>query len=467
MPIKIKFGTDGWRAIIAKDYTVDGVFRVSQGAALWMQERSLESVVIGYDCRFGGKMFATAAASIFIQNGIQVYLDPNFVSTPMVSLGVLQKKAGLGIVITASHNPPDYNGYKLKSSYGGPSIPKDVAEVEALIPDNVDGEIKTLEELTESGHLELINLEDIYVEHVRKNFDMDSLIKIQKQLAYDAMYGAGQNVMKRLFPEAHHIHCTYNPSFDGTPPEPIDRNLQELSDTIANDPKLTFGLANDGDADRIGMYDEDGLFVDSHRLLLFLLKYLYEFKNITTGKVVCSFSVTDKLRTLAESYGLTCVTTKIGFKYIAEIMSKEDVLLGGEESGGIAVKGHIPERDGIWTGLLLMEYMAKTGKSLKQLTEELFETVGRFDYYRDDLHLTQEQKEAAIAKCESENFEIDGMEIRDIENLDGFKYYLTKGAWVMVRPSGTEPVLRVYAQAENMDEVRNVLSKTKEALLAD
>lgn len=462
----IKFGTDGWRAIIAKEYTVEGVLRVTEGVASWLKANNLDRVVIGYDCRFGGLMFATATATVLCKSGIEVFLDKNFVSTPMVSLGVLKHQAGLGIVITASHNPPSYNGYKLKAKYGGPSVPKEIAEVEALIPDQTSFELASLTELEQTGKLTYVNLEDMYVAHVRSYFDLPLISKIQENMAYDAMYGAGQNVIKRLFPKAKLLHCSHNPSFMGTPPEPIDRNLRELSEFIASDENITFGLANDGDADRIGMYDEDGVFVDSHKLLLLLLEYLYEYQGLTTGLVVGSFSVTNKLKTLAESLGLKYVTTKIGFKYIAEYMSTEEVLIGGEESGGIAVKGHIPERDGIWTGLLLMEFMAKTGKSLKQLTEAMFERVGRFDFYRDDLHLTEEQKVAAVEKCKKGFEKIGSYEVEKSEDVDGFKFFLKGDAWVMVRPSGTEPVLRVYAQALEMSEVRAVLDQTKAVLLS-
>ena len=464
--MKIKFGTDGWRAIIAREYTVEGVLRVSIAAAKWMQQNQHDKVVIGYDCRFGGKMFATAAATAFIAQGIKVLLDPNFVSTPMVSLGVVKFKAGLGIVITASHNPPDYNGYKLKASYGGPSIPAEVAAVEELIPDASNMSMQTLADLEGTGQLEYVNLEEMYIDHIRSNFDMDSLTKVQDKMAYDAMYGAGQNVIKRLFPQATHLHCDYNPSFKGTAPEPIDRNLRELSDLIAAHDHLTFGLANDGDADRIGMYDEDGVFVDAQRLLLLLLKYLYEYKGITSGKVVCSFSVTDRMKRLADKYNLTYQTTQIGFKHIAEYMSREPVLIGGEESGGIAVSGHIPERDGIWTGLLLMEYMGKSGKSLKELIQDVFADVGEFDFYRDDLHLSNAQKIAAIEKCKSGIKQFGAFQVISEDNLDGFKYTLEGDCWVMVRPSGTEPVLRVYAQAVNMDKVRDILDAAKATLVS-
>lgn len=465
MPAKIRFGTDGWRAIIADEYTVEGVIRVSEGAAKWMKERQMAKVVIGYDCRFGGLMFATAAASVFCHYGMNVILDKSFVSTPMVSLGVVKHDADLGIVITASHNPPSYNGYKLKAKYGGPSIPKEISEVEDLIPEVTNLKMRQLSELEASGLLNYADLEGNYIRHIEASFDLPLIAPLQENMAYDAMYGAGQNVMKQLFPKALLLHTEYNPGFGGTAPEPIDRNLKQLSEAIRNDDNLTFGIANDGDADRIGMYDEDGIFVDSHRLLLLLLKYLVEHKGIKSGKVVGSFSVTNKLKKLAQIYGLDYVTTPIGFKYIAEYMSTEDVLLGGEESGGIAVKGHIPERDGVWTGLLLMEYMAKTGKSIKQLTEDVFEQVGKFDFYRDDLHLTEEEKQKAVARCKEGISAFGSFKVVEVDNLDGFKYFLDNDGWLLVRASGTEPVLRVYAQAPDMSEVRKVLDTAKDTLL--
>ncbi|MDH3649996.1 MAG: phosphoglucomutase/phosphomannomutase family protein, partial [Saprospiraceae bacterium] len=335
------------------------------------------------------------------------------------------------------------------------------------VPDRSSVEFRELTELEQSGFLQYVDLEAMYLDHIRAHFDMQLVEKYQESMAYDAMYGSGQNAMKKLFPDATFLHCDYNPSFLGTAPEPIDRNLRELSQTVASNPRLTFGLANDGDADRIGMYDGDGVFVDSHRLLLLLLKYLYEYKGIKTGKVVCSFSVTDKMKKLADMYGLTYVTTKIGFKYIAEIMSQEPVLVGGEESGGIAVSGHIPERDGIWTGLLLLEFMAKTGKSLKELLQDLYDQVGYFDFYRDDLHLSEEQKQRIVKACtDHEIDQLGDLKILEVDDLDGFKYTLAEDTWVMIRPSGTEPVLRVYAQAADMQEVRELLDKTKETLLS-
>ena len=462
----IKFGTDGWRAIIAKEYTVDNVKRVSEATARWMLHKKMSQVVIGYDCRFGGKMFSETAASIFGNFGIKVLMAEEFVSTPMVSLGVVQTNSDLGVVITASHNPPSYNGFKLKSSFGGPTVPADIAEVESLIPDDCINELPSVEQLKNDGLLSYVDLEQMYIDHVEKNFDLDTMRNSEVGLAYDAMWGAGQNVIRRLFPNATLLHCDYNPSFLGQAPEPIHRNLLELSNVLKENDNLTLGLANDGDADRIGMYDGDGNFVDSHHLLLLLLLYQYEHKKLD-GKVIITFSVTDKMKRLAEKFGLEVEVTKIGFKYIAEIMITDDVIVGGEESGGLAVKGHIPERDGIWVGLMIMEFMAKTGKSLRQLVEEVYDLVGPFAFDRDDLHISEELKQKIISKCKSGGItQIGDRNVISTETIDGYKFNLSDSEWVMVRPSGTEPVLRVYAQAPTAAEVKTLLGKAHKSLQA-
>ena len=460
----IKFGTDGWRAIIALDYTVSNVERVSEGTAKWMQKKKMSKVVIGYDTRFGGRMFSEVAASVFGNFGIKVYMSPSFVSTPMVSLGVVETGSDLGVVITASHNPPSYNGFKLKSSYGGPTTPSDIEEVESLIPETSLHNLPSIAELREKGLLDYIDLENMYLDHVRKNFDLDKIKASGLNLAYDAMYGAGQNVVKKLFPEALLLHCDYNPSFMGQAPEPIEKNLHELSQIIAKN-KYNLGLANDGDADRIGLFDEDGKFVDSHHILLLLLYYLFEYKKLT-GKVVITFSVTDKMKKLAEHYGLDCEVTKIGFKYIAEIMTTEDVLVGGEESGGLAVKGHIPERDGVWVGLMVMEFMAVTGKSIKELIQEIYQKVGSFSFERDDHHITNELKNSAMEKCQNGKVtKIGDRAVVKTENMDGYKFYVTDDEWIMVRASGTEPVLRIYAQTPTLAQSRALLDAAKITLI--
>ena len=462
--MKIKFGTDGWRAIIAKEYTTEGVQRVSEAAAKWMLKMKMTKVVIGHDCRFGGEMFLQTAAEVFANFGIKTLVAKDFVSTPMVSLGVVKTGAHLGVVITASHNPPSYNGFKLKSLHGGPTIPKEIEEVESLIPDTPIGKLDSFESFVESGVVEYVDLEQMYMDHVEENFDLDLIRNSGLNLAYDAMYGAGQNVIKRLFPDCGLLHCESNPSFDGQAPEPIHRNLLELSQYIKDHDEVNIGLANDGDADRIGMYDDQGNFVDSHHILLLLLYYMKEYKKMD-GKVIITFSVTNKMVELAKIYGLEVVVTKIGFKYIAEIMINEDLLVGGEESGGLALKGHIPERDGIWIGLTIMEFMASTGKSIRELIQDVYDKVGSFKFDRDDLHLTDAKKNAIIQKCKAGEIKsIGGKEIIRTENLDGYKFYLSDDQWVMVRPSGTEPVLRVYGHDKDDASVRKLLDAAHIAL---
>jgi phosphomannomutase len=462
---KIKFGTDGWRAIIAQDYTVDNVKRVSEGTAKWLKQNNGKQVVIGHDCRFAGELFATTSAQVMGAHGIKVFLAKGYVSTPMVSLGTVKTGSDVGVVITASHNPPSYNGYKLKSKLGGPMIPSDVAEVEDLVPDAVPQNLPSLEEMEKQGLLEYIDLEDMYIQHVEANFDMDTIRNSKIGVAYDAMYGAGQRAMLKLLPGITALHCDDNPGFKGQAPEPIHRNLSELSNLMASNPDLKVGIANDGDADRIGMYDASGNFVDSHHILLLLLLYMHKYKK-QNGKVVFTFSVTDKMKKLAEKYGLPYEITKIGFKYIAEIMANEDVIVGGEESGGLAVKGHIPERDGIWIGIMVLEFMAKTGKTLEELIQEVYDEVGSFSFDRDDLHIKESQKQAVIQTCKTDPYKAFGSyKVESTETVDGFKFNLGNESWVMIRPSGTEPVLRVYAQAPDAKAVRDILDATRATIL--
>lgn len=465
---KIKFGTDGWRAIIAQEFTVENVARVAEGTAKWLLQQSKSpSIVLGHDCRFAGELFCHTVARVMCSMGVKVSLAKDFVSTPMISLGAVKLNKDLGIIITASHNPPEYNGFKLKGSFGGPLQPSLVSEIEDLIPDvctvNYAGlELSTFEK---GGLLEYVPLEDMYVEHVKAHFDLDAIRNSGLNLAYDAMYGAGQNVLKRLLPDMTFLHCDYNPSFKGQAPEPIHKNLTEFSNLIKNSGKIDSGLVTDGDADRLGFYDGKGNFVDSHHIILLLIHYLHKYKGLN-GKVCCAFSTTPKVAKLCKHYGLEMETVKIGFKYIAEIMIKEDVLLGGEESGGIAIKGHIPERDGIWMGLTIWEFMAKSGKTLNDLIEEVYAIVGRFSFERNDLHIKEEIKQRVLENCKSGRYDSFGKyKVTRVEDLDGYKYFFENGDWLMIRASGTEPVLRTYAESNTKDAAFDILNNAKDTLL--
>ncbi len=458
----IKFGTDGWRAIIAKEYTVDNVRRIASGTLAWLKSKNYSKVVIGYDCRFGGRMFLEEIAIILAQDNIQCFVSKDFVSTPMVSLGVINHKADLGIVITASHNPPSYNGYKLKSSFGGPSTPIEIAEVESFIPNGIPEIKSSFLELVDKNKIQFVDLEKEYINHIQSSFELEK-IKSKIQIAYDGMYGAGQRAMMILFPDMKTFHCEYNPGFDHTPPEPILKNLSEIQHYLKSNPGKYIGIANDGDADRLAMLDDQGNMVDSQHLLLLLLHYLAGYKK-QTGKIVVSFSVTNKMKRLADHYGLELIITKIGFKYIAEYMIAEDVLVGGEESGGLAIKGHIPERDGIWIAITILEFMSVTGKSINELIAEVYSLVGPFQYDRLDLHLTETQIEHVKQKLNSQITSWSSFRVLNTEKIDGAKYYFENDSWLLIRTSGTEPVLRIYAQGRDNAEVIEILNAARKVL---
>ncbi len=466
----IKFGTDGWRAVIAKDYTVDNVARVTVGVARWLKDEFPGQdlrVVLGHDCRFGGELFVNTVARVLLDHDIGVLKARNFASTPMVSYGTLHYGAHMGIILTASHNPPEYHGYKLRGHYGGPLLPEKVDRVAKRIPDEhgMDLVDVTPNGIGSGGDLEVVDLETLYIERLKEEFDIDSLVKSDLVLAYNGMYGAGQNVVKRLLPDAYCNHCYQNPSFKGIPPEPIHRNLRQFSTMIREEKEIDSGLATDGDGDRLGMYDGQGRFVDSNNLILLAVHYLVKHKGMK-GKVVTAFSTSVRIRRLCEHYGIEHQQVKIGFKHICEIMLEEDVLLGGEESGGIAIKGHIPERDGLWVGFMIWEYMLKTGKPLRSLIEEVQDIVGPFYFERVDLHLNEPLKQRVMEKCEKGGFSHFGeFEVQRVEDMDGYKFFFNEEEWVMIRPSGTEPVLRTYAEGNDRKRARAFLEACRSSIM--
>jgi phosphomannomutase len=460
--MKIKFGTDGWRAIIAKEYTVDNVARVTVGVAQWLKANfENPSVVIGHDCRFAGQLFTETTAKVLNHMGVKVTIADRFVSTPMLSLAVVEHKADLGVVITASHNPPEYNGYKLKGNFGGPLLSDDIQAVEDLIPDAHGLDLNSLS----LDGVEVADFTQLYLDKAKEAFDLDAINNSDLSLGYDAMYGAGREAVPALLPKTTLFHCSNNPGFNGTAPEPIHRNLIEFSDYIKTTGEIDCGLATDGDADRIGLYNAKGEFIDSHHIILLLIHYLVKYKGLS-GKIVTAFSCSVKVAQMCAHYGLDHEIVKVGFKHVAGVMLKEDVLLGGEESGGVAIKGHIPERDGIWMGLVIWEYMAKTGKSLDDLIQEVYDIVGEFAFERIDLHLEEAKKLEIVENCKQGVYTAFGdMPIVKTETIDGFKYYFDEDSWIMIRPSGTEPVLRTYAEAKNQAKCFEILEKVHKALL--
>ncbi len=465
---KIKFGTDGWRAIIAKEFTVDNVARVSYATAKWLNSNYKNpKVIIGYDFRFAGKLFAETSALVFANYGIEVILSDRPVATPTVSLVITKLKASLGVVITASHNPPDYNGYKLKGEHGGPLLEKGIKEVESQIPESNDIQMQSLDlnKFIEQGKVKIVNIEDIYVKHVFDNFDIEKLKKSKFNFAFDAMYGAGQDVMKRILPDIDMLHCENNPTFKGIAPEPLHRNLQEFSKYIKDSNKISCGLAVDGDADRIAMYDSNGNYIDSHHIILILIHYLAKYKKLK-GKVVTGFSSTVKVEKLASHYNIEVQRVHIGFKDICSVMLKENVLVGGEESGGIAVSTHIPERDGIWMGLLIWQFMDETGMTIEEIIDEIYQITGSFAFERSDLKIGEELKQQIIKKCKNDEYQSFGeYKVDYIDNFDGYKYFFNENEWVMIRPSGTEPVLRTYAESSTTEKAKDILDACKRTII--
>ncbi|MBI5541800.1 MAG: phosphoglucomutase/phosphomannomutase family protein [Bacteroidia bacterium] len=453
---KIKFGTDGWRAIIAKDFTVDNVAKVSVAVAIWLNKKYKNpTAVVGYDFRFGGKMFAETVATVLAKYEIKVKLCNSAVSTPAVSLAVVKEKAQIGIMITASHNPPDYNGYKLKGDHGGPLLEEGTKEIEAIIPEEHGLVLESLkiDELIKTGFIKVVDLEEMYLNHVYANFDIEALRKSKFKFAFDAMYGAGQNVMRKLFPDIALLHCENNPSFCGIAPEPLHKNLLEFSNFIANSGKIDCGLAVDGDADRIALYDGKGNYINSHLIILILTYYLAEYKKLK-GKVVTGFSSTVKVEKLCEKYNIPVQRVKIGFKDICKVMLHEDVLVGGEESGGITCKGHIPERDGVWMGLTIWQFMNETGKNITQIIDEIYKITGTFFYSRNDLKIEDKVKNKVIQACKNDMFkEFGEFKVEHLETLDGYKYFINENEWIMIRPSGTEPLLRLYAETSTPERL--------------
>ncbi len=459
MTEQVKFGTDGWRAVIAENYTFANVSRAALATAKRFKDhpKIKNGIIIGYDTRFLSKEFAACVAEVFGNEGIKVYLTDTFVTTPTVSLLSRDKNLALGVMITASHNPAIYNGYKLKDEFGGSMDPEIIAEIEKELVNIKPVSInKTLEELISSGIVEYFNGFEYYIEYLKSHIDISVIKNADLKTVYDCMYGAGQGSIGNILSNVVLLHSEINPSFGKSAPEPVEKNLSEIKETLKNG-KYDIGIVTDGDADRIAIIDEKGDFLDAQKTFALLLRFLYEVKGMK-GKVVRGFSTSELIKKYCDKNGLELSTVPIGFKHISKMMINEDVMIGAEESGGIGIKGHLPERDGVYNGLLYLEMIAMSKKSISQLKEELDAEFGKYFYQRIDVHTTNEKKLAALAMCSSMKAgdSIGGKKIISVDALDGYKFYF-EGGWILVRASGTEPLLRVYCETTVTDETKNIL----------
>ncbi|HEX8960588.1 MAG TPA: phosphoglucomutase/phosphomannomutase family protein [Geobacteraceae bacterium] len=465
--MQIKFGTDGWRGVIARDFTFDNLSLVAQATMDYLHSQGLagKGVVIGYDRRFLSREFAERVVEIAAGNGIKSWLSDCCAPTPAVSWGVRELKAGCGVMITASHNPPRYNGFKVKEAFGGSARPATTRALEEVVARNIGSgrgvQEMPLSEAQASGLVELTDLRSGYFRQLAHYVDLELIRKAGIPVVVDPMYGAGTGFIPELLPGAAEIHTADNPGFGGTPPEPTEEHLQELSALVKNG-AYRVGLALDGDADRIGAVDETGEFFSSHRIFTVLLRHLHERKGLAGG-VVKTVSTTRMVDILCRKFGLPLFETPIGFKHICELMLERDILMGGEESGGLGVKGHIPERDGILMGLLLLEAMASTGKGLRELLDATMDEIGHFSYRRIDLPIENSAKERLIGElCKGEIATIASRPVAERNFKDGFKYIFADGSWLLIRPSGTEPVLRLYSEANDPRVVEELLAAGRE-----
>jgi len=463
MSQEIKFGTDGWRGIIADDFTFDNVRRVAGAIASYVlkYEDAQRGVFVGYDARFASPRAAQMVADVIAAAGVPVKLANDYTPTPAVSYAVKQQGAAGGVMVTSSHNPWNWNGVKFKGNFGGSATPAIMKKIEEEMAAGAapKGTKAAVEE---------VDFKESYVAAVCKFADMDLIAKTKFKFAVDAMYGSGRGVLTGIFAERDvqfvAIRQELNPLFPGINPEPIEPHTAMLQQTVVRE-KCDAGLATDGDADRIGAVAEDGSFVDSHKIFSVLLRWLLESKK-WPGDVVRAFNTTRMLDRIAAKHGRKLHETSIGFKYIADLMMDHEILIGGEESGGIGYSRFLPERDGVLNCLLLANVMAEEGKPLGQLVADLQRDFGPHYYGRRDLHIPEEMKQAAIRGARADGTQkLSQYRVLKKEHLDGVKFFLdapTNGkgaeAWILFRASGTEPLLRLYAEAASPELVSELLA---------
>jgi phosphomannomutase len=468
MPTPIKFGTDGWRGVIADDFTFDNVRTAASAIASYLlaKEDPAKGVCIGYDTRFGSPAFAAAVAEVIASAGIPVQLADGITPTPALSFGVRERKAAGGVMITSSHNPAQWNGVKYKAWYGGSGKPSIMADIESRLGQPLPP--------AAPAKIEKVDFLPTYIEAIRKFVDLDLIAKSGYKFGIDCMYGAGRGILANIFREIGvdfvEIRAQHDPLFPGINPEPIEPHIRAIQDTVVAE-HCQAGLITDGDADRIGAVDEHGNFVDPHKIYSVLLQWLLERKG-WPGDVTRAFNTTCMLDRICARYGRTLHEHGIGFKFVCDLMLEKDILIGGEESGGIGISRHLPERDGLLNSLLLANVMAEEKKTLGELVAWLQKEYGEHHYGRIDLHIPDALKNAAIARAKAGVKEFAGMPVETVETLDGIKFFLDNPeaktrpnaakTWLLLRASGTEPLMRIYSESSSKESVKKLLDAARE-----
>jgi alpha-D-glucose phosphate-specific phosphoglucomutase len=463
MAYKIGFGTDGWRGRIAEDYTFDNVRRAAQGFASYLLEQGKQGqwVVVGHDKRFASENFAATTAEVLAGNGLSVYLTNGATPTPVIAFAVVDKKACGAVNITASHNPPTDNGFKVRNETGGAIDPEGLKRIEALIPDSVE-ETKRIElnDGMRDGKIVMFDASEAYTANLHKLVDMKKIKDAGFTVMVDAMWGNGAGWFTKLLEggktKVIEIHNTRNPSFpEMTRPEPIRPNIDVgLKATVKNNADVL--LITDGDADRCGIGDEKGEFINQLRVYALLAFYLLEVRG-ERGAIVKTLSTTTMLNKLGKLYDVPVHETGVGFKYVAPKMMETDAMIGGEESGGYAFRGNVPERDGILAGLYFLDFMVRTGKKPTELLKMLFDKVGEHYYDRIDTPFTGDRKTREQTILNAKPKTIGGLKVTELITVDGFQFKLEDGGWLLIRFSGTEPIMRVYCETTHQDKVKAIL----------
>ena len=464
----IRFGTDGWRAVIGDEFTFENVRACAQATALQVQETGLadRGMVVGYDTRFASDEFAAAAAEVLAANGIPVYLCDRPAPTPVIGYAILQRKAAGSVVITASHNPSQYSGFKVRTEYAGAAPPEVLTRIEALLARSGRASRLPLAEAKAKGLVETFDPRPEYMAHVSELVELGSLRAAGLRVVVDSMHGAGAGYLRRLLAGGKtriwEVRSARNPAFPGMHnPEPIPRNLSPLRRAVRRH-RAQVGLATDGDADRLGVLDGEGRFVNQLQTFALLTYYLLEVRGLR-GPIIKSLTTTGMVPRLGELYGVPVHETAVGFKHLGPKMRETGAIIAGEESGGYAFRGHLPERDGILSGLYFLDLMARRRKGAADLVAELFDKVGPHYYDRVDIEMSPQERTRMESRLEGlRPKSIAGMKVTAIDRTDGLRFRLDDGAWALIRLSGTEPLMRIYTEVPREELVAKVLSEVRE-----
>ncbi len=462
----IKFGTDGWRAVIADEYTFSNVRLVSQAVARMLLRRGGQQIVVGYDTRFLSEEFAQCAAEIFSQAGLRTLIAASAAPTPAISYSILWTASQGAAIITASHNPGKYNGYKYKPEYAGSASPEVVAEIEEGIRSLLAGEAPPRASVP--GEMRSFDPSERYLQRIEQLVDLQAVRSAGLKVVVDAMFGAGAGYLDRLFEGSSttviSINSYRNPIFPGIHgPEPIAANLGQLMSRVVVE-GADAGIALDGDADRVGLVDEKGQFVTQLQVFGLLALYLLEVKG-WRGPLVKSLSTTSMIDKLGQLYNVPVYTTPVGFKYIGPKMMETDAIIGGEESGGFGFRDHIPERDGILSALYLLDMIVKMGRRPSELIQHLYDKVGPHHYDRIDIDFPAERRSEILTRIKSNPpRELAGSPVTATDTQDGFKFFSADGSWLLIRFSGTEPLVRIYSEADSPQKVARILAEGREAI---